>query len=391
MRFSGRIREVCAFVVPIPLSLPRSAYWVAVAGRRGHAAGHALDLPRADDRPDGRRRRPRRPGPRAALRLGRARRSASRCGRSARSGRSSATCYGAARRRSRPGRRAAGSPIYPCTLVDLRRARPAVAAARAAHHARARDAAMLVLGAAAVVTAAVLPAADSPTPASISGSARRSSRSPTRSATASLLTRRADRRRRRRLARRRGLARCWPLGSVALVVGDVLWTLQAAAGTWQPVMGSNAVYPLWPGLAAARRLAAAAARRARSSPARSVRTHAAVLVAVVAAIALLVANEWVDVPAAVGRARRGRRCSAPSTGPRSRSPPACARRSPPAASASSSTTSATRSSDGELDLHFQPLVDARTRRRPRRRGAAALAPSACAAGPVPARRRALAS
>jgi EAL domain-containing protein (putative c-di-GMP-specific phosphodiesterase class I) len=85
-------------------------------------------------------------------------------------------------------------------------------------------------------------------------------------------------------------------GIVVVVTGDILWTLQAAAGTWQPVMGSNSVYPLWPGLAAV----AAWLPRHQPRPARgtaSVRTHAAVLVAVLTAIVLLAANEWVHVPA----------------------------------------------------------------------------------------------
>ena len=40
------------------------------------------------------------------------------------------------------------------------------------------------------------------------------------------------------------------VGALTLVVGDALWALQASAGTWEPVMDSNALYPLWPALAA---------------------------------------------------------------------------------------------------------------------------------------------
>src|SRR5688500_16261499 len=35
------------------------------------------------------------------------------------------------------------------------------------------------------------------------------------------------------------------LGSLALFLGDVGWLLSATAGTWEPAMPSNALYPLW--------------------------------------------------------------------------------------------------------------------------------------------------
>ena len=87
--------------------------------------------------------------------------------------------------------------------------------------------------------------------------------------------------------------RAWTLiavGALTLVVGDILWALQAAAGTWEPVMDSNALYPLWPALAAAGRLAAEA-RAAHELVGSGVRTHAAALV----------------VAVTVGRAARGQR------------------------------------------------------------------------------------
>lgn len=83
-------------------------------------------------------------------------------------------------------------------------------------------------------------------------------------------------------------------GTLALVIGDGLWTLQASAGTWQPVMGSNAVFPLWPAFAA---LAAwLPVRKARTTfIGGGVRTHAAALVTAVTSIGVLVANEWLPV------------------------------------------------------------------------------------------------
>ena len=86
--------------------------------------------------------------------------------------------------------------------------------------------------------------------------------------------------------------------ALALVLGDAIWALHAAAGTWEPVVPSNALYPLWPGL-----LAAAAWLPARRGPRvetgeADIRVLGAALVAVLGAIVLLVANEWVAVPAA---------------------------------------------------------------------------------------------
>ncbi len=96
----------------------------------------------------------------------------------------------------------------------------------------------------------------------------------------------------------RGNGHTWQLlaaGAVALIIGDALWTLQAAAGTWAPVMSSNAVYPLWPTFAA---VAAWLPRReSRYAPTGGrLRTHAAALVAALSAVVLLVINEWAAVP-----------------------------------------------------------------------------------------------
>jgi EAL domain-containing protein (putative c-di-GMP-specific phosphodiesterase class I) len=147
-------------------------------------------------------------------------------------------------------------------------------------------------------------------------------------------------------------------GSVVLVGGDILWALQAAAGTWQPVMGSNAVYPLWPGLAAV----AAWLPRHRLQSARGtagIRTHAAVLVAVLAAIGLLAINEWVDVPAAsvvlaalglLGAVHRTIRTLAVSV------------RDSLAAARDRELVEEVRHAidQQELELHYQPLIDTHT-------------------------------
>ena len=97
----------------------------------------------------------------------------------------------------------------------------------------------------------------------------------------------------------RGNGATWPLigaGAGALIIADGLWTLQASAGTWEPVMSSNAVYPLWPACAAV--AAWLPQRESRPAPAGgTVRTHGAALMAALSAIVLLVVNEWVPVPA----------------------------------------------------------------------------------------------
>jgi hypothetical protein len=79
-----------------------------------------------------------------------------------------------------------------------------------------------------------------------------------------------------------------------LVVGDTLWAIQAAAGTWAAVMSSNATYPAVHWIAAT---AVYVARPPRMVTPGVVRTHAAALTAGVAALGLLVANAWADLPA----------------------------------------------------------------------------------------------
>lgn len=148
-------------------------------------------------------------------------------------------------------------------------------------------------------------------------------------------------------------------GTVALVVGDTFWTLSAAAGTWQPVMDSNAIFPLWTALVAVAAWQPVPERGAAS--AAGVRTHAAVLVAVLVAIALLVANEWVDVPAvsvvlvAIGLCGAVHRTALSL---------AASLRASLAASRERELVDEVRDAleHGDLDLHFQPLVDLRSGR-----------------------------
>jgi EAL domain-containing protein (putative c-di-GMP-specific phosphodiesterase class I) len=123
-------------------------------------------------------------------------------------------------------------------------------------------------------------------------------------------------------------------------------------------MGSNAVYPLWPGLAAV----AAWLPRHRLQSARGtagIRTHAAVLVAVLAAIGLLAINEWVDVPAAsvvlaalglLGAVHRTIRTLAVSV------------RDSLAAARDRELVEEVRHAidQQELELHYQPLIDTHT-------------------------------
>nr|WP_157592709.1 EAL domain-containing protein [Solirubrobacter soli] len=143
---------------------------------------------------------------------------------------------------------------------------------------------------------------------------------------------------------------------VVLVIGDTLWAMQAASGTWALVMGSNAIYPLVHWLA----LTAVAVRRSpRIVTPSVVRTHAAALTAGVAALALLVANEWIEVPAfsvilagfaLLGAIHRSALALATSV------------RASLAAARERELVDDVREAmaRGELDLHFQPLVDART-------------------------------
>ena len=153
--------------------------------------------------------------------------------------------------------------------------------------------------------------------------------------------------------------RAWSLLAAAiltLAIADFLWAAQAATGTWAIVMSSNAIYPLvnWMVLAAVY-----LGREPRSFTPGVIRTHAAALTAGVAALALLVANEWLDVPAfsvllagfaLLGAIHRSALALARSV------------RESFAAARERELVDEVREAmaRGELDLHFQPLVDART-------------------------------
>ncbi|MDA0180174.1 EAL domain-containing protein [Solirubrobacter phytolaccae] len=159
------------------------------------------------------------------------------------------------------------------------------------------------------------------------------------------------------VAGRRG-AHTWMLlaaGALALVIGDGLWTLAAANGTWQPVMGSNAIFPLWPALAAV------AAWRPRSVARPSffgggAGTHAAALIAACTSIGLLIANEWLSIPAAsVILAALGVLATAQGTG---RALAFSLRNSLEVARERDLVDDVRDAMDnGELDLYFQPLVN----------------------------------
>jgi EAL domain-containing protein (putative c-di-GMP-specific phosphodiesterase class I) len=146
------------------------------------------------------------------------------------------------------------------------------------------------------------------------------------------------------------------LGIVALVSGDILWAKQAADGTWQPIMDSNAIYPVWAWIAAA---AVFTRRDSRTITPSVVRTHVAALVAAVAALALLVANEWIDVPAvSIVMAGFALLLAIHRTGL------ALAQSVRESFSAARERELVDDVRDalaaGELELHYQPLVDART-------------------------------
>ena len=156
--------------------------------------------------------------------------------------------------------------IYPCTLLAFAGlARPWL---RSSGTALARDATMIMLVSAAVVTAFVLPQVAVNEGNLSAGAQIVFSAYPIADSvllTVALVG--------AAVAGRRAGPVWWlfATGIVVLVGGDVLWALQAAAGTWQPVMGSNAVYPLFVGLVA---VAAWVPRGGPASPGRaaSVRT-----------------------------------------------------------------------------------------------------------------------
>ena len=152
--------------------------------------------------------------------------------------------------------------------------------------------------------------------------------------------------------------RAWTLiavGALTLVVGDGLWALQASAGTWEPVMDSNALYPLWPALAA---LAAWLPKPAKRTTfvGSGVRTHAAALVFAVTSVALLVANEWLAIPApAVALAGLSLLVTVQGTGRALASSLRAALEDARERDLVEDVRDAMH--NGELDLYFQPLVD----------------------------------
>lgn len=145
------------------------------------------------------------------------------------------------------------------------------------------------------------------------------------------------------------------LGVLALAVGDGLWALQASLGTWDPVMGSNALYPLWPAFAA---LAAWLPETTTRRPhyASGVRTHVAALAFCVLSIALLVANDWLAIPAAaVVIAAAGLLVTVHGTGRQLSTGLWAARATARERDLVDDVWEAM--DNGELDLHFQPLLD----------------------------------
>jgi EAL domain-containing protein (putative c-di-GMP-specific phosphodiesterase class I) len=148
------------------------------------------------------------------------------------------------------------------------------------------------------------------------------------------------------------------VGAVVLVIADGLWTLQAANGTWAPVMTSNALYPLWPACAA---LAAWLPDRPgrRHFAGGGTRTHAAALVAAATCIVLLVVNEWVQVPAASVLLAALALAAAVH---RTVLALAVSVRATRAAGRERDIVDDVRDAldDGEIGLHFQPLIDTDT-------------------------------
>jgi EAL domain-containing protein (putative c-di-GMP-specific phosphodiesterase class I) len=145
------------------------------------------------------------------------------------------------------------------------------------------------------------------------------------------------------------------IGAAMLLMADVLWALSASGGAWQPIMSSNALYVLWPTLVAAAAWSPPGARGPFRIHGEGVRVLGTVLVAVLAAIGLLVANEWVDVPrvavvlAALGLLAAINR-SAASLADGIRASRALARRQAAVDDVGRALAA------GELLLHFQPLI-----------------------------------
>ncbi len=160
----------------------------------------------------------------------------------------------------------------------------------------------------------------------------------------------------------RQVGAAWMLLAAAILtlgVADTAWTLEAAAtGPVSGMIGSNALYPLAPALAAAAAWQPSH-DRGTSFMGAEMRIHAAVLIGVLLGLALLAANEWVPIPAvsvvlvtlglaaamhriwhALLRVLRTTRSAA-----RERELVSEVRRA---------------LAEGDLDLHYQPLVDLRT-------------------------------
>nr|WP_298130777.1 EAL domain-containing protein [uncultured Pseudoxanthomonas sp.] len=160
----------------------------------------------------------------------------------------------------------------------------------------------------------------------------------------------------------RQVSAAWVLLAAAILtlgVADTAWTLEAAAtGPVPGMIGSNALYPLGPALAAAAAWQPAH-DRSTSFMGAEIRIHAAVVLGVLFGIVLLAANEWIAVPAvsvvlvALGLAAAMHRIWHALL------------------KVLRTTRSAARERElvgevrhalaaGDLDLHYQPLVDLRT-------------------------------
>jgi EAL domain-containing protein (putative c-di-GMP-specific phosphodiesterase class I) len=102
------------------------------------------------------------------------------------------------------------------------------------------------------------------------------------------------------VGRRAGIA--WPLlclAAGALTTADTFWAVAAAKHGWQPIMASNAVYPIWPLLLATVAWIPGSRHLAVVLSPADLRIIAATLLAAVIGLGILVTNEWLPVhPAA---------------------------------------------------------------------------------------------
>ena len=146
-------------------------------------------------------------------------------------------------------------------------------------------------------------------------------------------------------------------GIFVLVGGDVLWALQAAAGPGSRSWAPTPIYPLWAWAAA---VAAWLARAGRAHGGSARRAHPRRRTGRRRRRGrLLIANEWVEVPAS-SVLLAGSCCSAPIQ---------CSGFTLAASVRDSMGTARERElvdevrqalADRELELHYQPLIDART-------------------------------